>query len=181
MPDASSDHGDGLYSIKFELLISADGTIGPCVFVMVHGGMGECMTPTSILYCNSYVVLCSNNVKCIICNNTLEDHQAFKVEGLGMSCGHNDPAYLVLANRRTRNLAYHRWCIIDVLIPYVIEQRQLYGLDANFLAFCQLDGEMKQIQWFSEHDVLKHLNVNHICVCKIACLHYSYLPTLSCR
>lgn len=55
MPDASSDHGDGLYSIIFELLISADGTMGPCVFVLAHGGMGEGMTPTSLLYCCSYV------------------------------------------------------------------------------------------------------------------------------
>lgn len=39
MQEENPDHGTGLYTIKFELLIAADGTVGPPVYVLQHQGM----------------------------------------------------------------------------------------------------------------------------------------------
>lgn len=97
----------------------------------------------------------------------IDEFKAYKVDKLGFSCGHNDPGYIILSRGRSGNVELHKWYTNNIIIPYVKEQRRINGLADDSLACYQLDGETKQIQCFSEYDVLLSLENNHICVGKL--------------
>jgi transposase len=135
-PVDNANNGTGLYSIKYYLLISADGVCGPPVYVIQHTNM------------------------------KVDDFKVCEIEGLGYAVGQESPGYLVIANSRAGNVEFYKWLMTTVLIKFVDRQRKLNDLPPDALAFFQLDGEKKQIECFEDPALLKLLEQNHIIVGK---------------
>ena len=136
MPEDNPNHGQGLYSIKYYLTISADGVAGTPVYVIAHAGMKA------------------------------EEFKAYEIKGIGFSVGQEDSGYVVLCQSRSCNKAFYLWLVEKVIIPYCVKQRVTNGLRADSPAFFQLDGEPKQMECFQSPELLELLRANCVIVGK---------------
>lgn len=136
LPEDNLNSGTGLYTLKYYLLISADGTAGPPVYVVAHRGMKE------------------------------GEYKAYPIEGLGYSVGLEDIGYIVLCRDRSMNVAFYKWFIETLLIQFVEKQKRRNTLPVETLTFFQLDGEAKQIECFKDPLCLEVCNANSIVVGK---------------
>ena len=83
-----------------------------------------------------------------------------EVNNLGLGPGQS--GIVVFSHASTPDKAYYRKFIREILIPYVINQRQLYGIADNVVAwFCE-DGEQCQIDVLREPEIVAVLKETNI-------------------
>jgi hypothetical protein len=125
--------------IKSVPICNADGIYGP----MVHIHADEGMRP--------------------------DDIDVYEVDGIGLSMGMKDPAFLVFVKSRSMNAAYEDWYTRNVMMKFVSKLRMDYDLPATeYPCSVNADGEDRQVMVFANEELQRDLVVQNISVDKPA-------------
>jgi hypothetical protein len=127
------------YFIKSVPICNADGIYGP----MVHIHADEGMLP--------------------------DDIDVYEVDGIGLSMGMKDPAFLVFVKSRMMNAPYEEWYTRYVMMKFVSKLRMDYDLPATeYPCSVNADGEDRQVMVFANEALQRDLVVQNIVVDKPA-------------
>jgi transposase len=84
-----------------------------------------------------------------------------EVIGIGAGTSPRETAFIVFSKTRVPQLAFYKWYFRMVLVPWVQELREIYGLTAEVPAFFHLDGEAAQIAPFLQETQIRQLMKEH--------------------
>jgi hypothetical protein len=132
----SKDKGLVSYFIKYFLLMFADGSTGPPVFVVADSNMHK---------------------------EALDIHE---VPGLGVSTDMRSMGYVVFCKTRCCNKKFFRWINEKIIFKEIEDRKKVYQLADDALTWFQLDGEPIQIEVYKEEDMLEQLGIRGIVIGK---------------
>ncbi|KAJ1418822.1 hypothetical protein B484DRAFT_400370 [Ochromonadaceae sp. CCMP2298] len=84
-----------------------------------------------------------------------------EVLGIGAGTSPKETAFIVFSKTRVPQLEFYKWYIRFILVPWVQELREIYGLSTDVPAFFQLDGEAAQIAPFLKDTQIRQLINEH--------------------
>jgi transposase len=84
-----------------------------------------------------------------------------EVTGIGAGTHPGETAYIVFCKSRVPQLEFYKWYVRIILVPWVQELREIYGIDTAVPAFFQLDGEAAQIAPFLTDTQIRELCDEH--------------------
>lgn len=95
-----------------------------------------------------------------------EDIEVHKVPGLGLGTA-MEFGYVVFCKSRCGNLAFFKWFLKDILIPWIERLKAHYEIDESEFAWMQMDGEPIQLECLSHDDILEILESARIAIGKL--------------
>jgi hypothetical protein len=95
-----------------------------------------------------------------------EEVDIHTVNGLGIDIRPESKVYIVFAKSRATNVKFYEWFIKTILIGYVQRVRIHHPASQDKVAWFQLDGEPKQIEFFKNAAIMKLLTDHTIVVGK---------------
>jgi hypothetical protein len=132
----SNDKGLVSYFIKYFLLMFADGSTGPPVFVVADSNMAP------------------------------DELDIYEVPGLGVSTDMRSMGYVVFCKTRCCNKKFFKWINEEIIFKQVEERKEVFGLPADSVTWFQLDGEPIQIEVYKEEEMLRQLGLHSMIVGK---------------
>lgn len=95
-----------------------------------------------------------------------DDMDVHKVNGLGFNG--RTYGYLIFSNSRVPNASFYEWVLIEVMIPMIEEKRSMFPtVCEDKLGWLQLDGELQQINIFTDPEIQSILHDARIEVGKL--------------
>ena len=130
LKSAPSPGNGGLvaYFIKYFLLIFADGTFGPLVFVVANDSKEKHAVDID------------------------------PVQGLGISTDVQSSGYVVFCKTRCCNGKFFRWLNDKIIFTCIQERKIVFDFDPATLTWFQLDGESVQIEVYNDPEIIQKLH-----------------------